>query len=401
MIVSNIKNVAKKIMSKIVLLRSEDSVSACSYRDITDYLSVKPVDLILVHIQKAKDNEIISKMKSAAKNTKIIAVTESDDLETLCRAFDEGIDDFINIQTPDELFLMRVMWAIKRKYLSDNIDKKTEILFLAKILDKNTEFYRKEYTNKIFDKEYKSVQNANNKNSYLMMISADLIFPVKELAGYIKKIMRISDTAGFYSDERICLLLRNTSKDGVKKFFVRLRNMIGNKTSISASALNISDKPYADAVVILNNLLVNAYNKPNTLFFEDERAEKGTVSNIHTSEISNLLKKSLVKKIDKTINPAFFKMFAIYEPKFFNTKVIQSVGKSKSTFTFKSNLCYAQLSLFYGNSDKISVEIDCIFYGKENIEVCELNLDDVTGELLEKLIQSVALRYKQALDGKE
>ena len=92
-------------------------------------------------------------------------------------------------------------------------------------------------------------------------------------------------------------------------------------------------------------------------------------------------------------------MFAIYEPKFFNTKVIQSVGKNKSTFTFKSNLCYAQLALSYGNSDIITVEIDCIFYGKEKIEVCELNIDDVTGELIENLIQSVASRYKQALDG--
>jgi len=395
------KNAAKKIMSKIVLLRSEDSVSACSYRDIADYLSVNDVDLILVHTQKTKDTEIIPKIKSACKNANIIAVTESDDSEILCHAFDCSIDDFVSIQTPDELFLMRVMWALKRKYSADNFEKNIEILSLAKILDKKTKFYRKEYTNKIFDKEYKSVLNSKNKTSYLMMISSDLIFPVKELAECINKIMRFSDIAGFYSDEKICLLLRNTSKDGVKQFFVRIKNIIGKKSSLSASAMNITDKPYADAVAVLNNILVKACKKPNTLIFDDDKEAKDALYPLRTSEISNLLKKSLVKKIDKTIHPAFFKMFAIYEPKFFNTKVIQSVGKNKSTFTFKSNLCYAQLALSYGNSDIITVEIDCIFYGKEKIEVCELNIDDVTGELIENLIQSVASRYKQALDGKE
>ena len=135
--------------------------------------------------------------------------------------------------------------------------------------------------------------------------------------------------------------------------------------------------------------------------FEDVNLSKETFKTVKTSEISNLLKNNPAKKIDKIITASFSKMFSFYEPKFCTSKIIQSVGKNKSTFIFKSNLCYAQLSLSYENPDNVSVEIDCIFHGKEKVEICEINADDLTAELIEKLIQAVALRYKKALDSKE
>ena len=57
--------------------------------------------------------------------------------------------------------------------------------------------------------------------------------------------------------------------------------------------------------------------------------------------------------------------------------------------------------VYWGISTKVKIEIDCIFYGKENIEVCEINVEELNGELIEKIIQSVAARYRQALDSKE
>ena len=398
-IVSNKKDVAKKIMSKIVLLRFEDSVSVCSYHSIVDFVTDNEIDLILLYAESSKDTEIISKIKTVSKNTNIIVISETDDSELLCRAFDEGIDDYINIDTPETLFLMRVMWALKRKTFSDSSEKKSDILSLSKILDKNVEFYKKEYTNKLFDKEFKSILNSNDKTSYLVMLTASMGFSAEELANNLKRIMRLSDIGGFSSDEKIYLILRKTSKEGVKKFFERLKKIAGEKVLIFASAINISDKSYADSLTILNHLLSNAVESGADILFEDDcLPTENTKNEIGTA---NTPSKNLIKKIEKIIHPAFFKMSAIYEPKFFNTKVIQSVGKSQSSFTFKSNLCYAQVSLSYGNSDKITVEIDCIFYGKEKVEVCDIKIEELTGDLLENIIQSVATRYKKALDNKE
>ena len=400
-IVSDKKDVAKKIMSKIVLLRLDDVISVCSHRRIVDYVSEHDVDLILMYAENSGQTDTISQIKAVCKNTNVIIVSEYEDTSLICRAFDAGADDYISLDTHETLFLMRVMFSLRKKALADYSDKLSDILFQSKILDKNTSFYSKEYTNKIFDREYRKIADSEDENSYMMVVSGGSILSSVQLADSLKKIMRISDSAGIFSDDKIILILRKTTKDGVNKFFERLQNLVGEKVTLFASALNINKNSYSESLSVLSFLLPNAREVKNKIIFDDDKIISAFKGQIDINDVYNLAKKTSLKKVEKIIYPAFFKMSSIYEPKFFDTKVLQSVGKSKSSFTFKSNLCYAQVNLLYEDSTKVKIEIDCIFYGKENIEVCEINVEELNGELIEKIIQSVAARYRQALDSKE
>lgn len=402
-IVSNDNDKAKIIASKIVLLRSQDTISVVSYDLINDYFAANNSDLILLYAENIDDTQIITKIKAIKGNSYIIFITEDNNPETLCRAYDLGIDDFISTDTPETLFFMRIMWGLKRTLESKNSEKIAFSLSNQNIIDVNSGFYTKDNSERFLDAEYKNLLASDNRNSYIAILSEksgnSSVFSPEELADFIKNSKRLTDTAGYLSDDRICLILNNSSEEGVKLFYERLKKTSEDRGNIFLSAVKISDKPFPQIISALSELHSRAEENNNYLSVFDDNIYSLT-ENLYLQDSKNQNHNNINKPED-IFNSVFLANSAICENELPNTQVLFATGKNESTFTFKSDLCYAKIKFSYGNGAKMMLELDYIFYGQEIVEGCEVKPQEFTAELVGNIIKTVAATYKRALNNNE
>lgn len=403
-IVSNDNDKAKIIASKIVLLRSQDTISVVSYDLINDYFAANNSDLILLYAENMDDTEIVTKIKAIKGNSYIIFITEDNNPETLCRAYDLGIDDFISTDTPETLFFMRIMWGLKRTIQAKNSEKIAFSLSNQNIIDVNSGFYTKDNSEIFLAAEYKNLLASDNRNSYIAILSAksdnSSVFFSEELADFIRNNKRLTDTAGYLSDNRICLLLNNSSEEGVKLFYERLKKASEDRANIYISAVKIFDKPFMAVISALSELHSRAEENNNYLSVFDDNICDSLTYNLYLQNSKNQSQKYYNKPED-IFSSVFLANSAIYENELPNTQVLFATGKNESTFTFKSDLCYAKIKFSYGNGAKMMLELDYIFYGQEIVEGCEVKPQEFTAELVGNIIKTVAATYKRALNNDE
>lgn len=403
-IVSNDKDKAKSIALKIVLLRSHDIISILSYDLVRDYFSENKVDLVLLYAENMDDLEIIPEIKALNDELYIILITDDNNPDILCRAFDLGIDDYTSADTNESLFFMRVMWGLKRKSQNVNMKKITASAVNQKIIDVHSGFYLKDNSGKFLEAEYNNILKTGNGNSFISVISSDYndnsVFSSEELAEIIQNIKRLTDTAGFLPDNRICMILNNTTEQGAEQFYERLKKVSEYKGKIYFSGVKISDKPYPFVISVLNNL--HTKDKENNNYFSlfnhnDLIFQSCNLYNQNENNVQN----DSVNTPENIINLIFSRKSVIYQSEFSDTQIFYSTGKNESTFTFKSDSCYSKIKFNYGESKKIRLELDYIFYGQEIVEGCEINYNEFSFQLVQNIIDTVANTYKRALENNE
>ncbi len=409
-IISEDREKAEKIISKILLLRSVDSVGIMNYDAAKELLKSKSPDLILVHVRDYDDVDLIQQIRFSEnmKKTSIIMLSEFEDSDLLCKAFDAGIDDFMNIDCDETTLIMRIMWGLKKKLILDASSKKSDILSLIDVTDKSTGFYKKTYTQKVFNEEFNDILKQKG-NVVFLIVALDLKYKstvtVQGLGNVIKKIIRTSDTVGFAPDGKFYLLLYQTNEIGAKCVFERINKNITQGASVSAASMQVATGCFADSERILNKQLGQALIETNTLIFLNDEFDKTKPGAFDKSALKEnnlkIIKRVFLNKIEKLVTPAFFKMQAIYEPKFFDTKISQNINDKESIFLIKSENSSAQIVVKYGDYTKLSVEITDTHKGESHSEKINFEPNELTSERLENIIQTVAEKYRKMLYGSE
>lgn len=406
-IISNNKTKAEDFTKKVVLLRSYDSVGILAKENAIEFLQNKEPDLILLHIEAKEDTALIQRLRciKCLANTAIIILTEFDDEEMLCDAFDYGADDFMRIDSDDTELIMRIMWGVKKKILLDVSAKKNDILSKADITDFETGFYNKNYTEKLFEQEYNNIV-LNNLTAVFMMVAADLNcknnITNNRIAEIIKKVIRANDSCGFAQDGKFYILLYKTTEIGVSCIFERLNNLLPFGVSISASALKVGENSFSDAEYTLNKNLGAALIKGNNLIFISNRAEIKPAIKFGIKKEEIILPKNVknlfIAKMEKMLIPLFFKMQAIYEPKLFNTKISQSFGETESSFLIKSTNFTSKITIKYENYKKdILIGIIEMIHGEKFCSNYSFGNKDFSAERLENIMQTVLEKFRQNL----
>lgn len=406
-IISNNKTKAEDFAGKIVLLRSSDSVGIVKKEKVIGFFQNKQPDLILLHIEEKEDTAIVQRLRCIKRleNTAIIILTEFDDEEMLCDAFDYGADDFMRIDSEDTELIMRIMWGVKKKILLDVSTKKNDILSRADITDSETGFYNKNFTRKFFEQEYNNIL-LNKLTAVFMMVAADLNcknqITNNRIAEIIKRVIRANDSCGFAQDGRFYILLYKTAEIGVNCIFERLNSLLPVGVTISASALKVEENCFNDAEYSLNKNLGAALVKGNNLIFISNRAEIKPEIKFGTKNEKIVLPKNVknifIAKMEKMLIPLFFKMHAIYEPKLFNTKISQNFGETESTFLIKSINFTSEITIKYENYKKdILINVTDIMHGEQSCHSYSFDNKDFSIEQAENIMQTVLERYRQNL----
>ena len=409
--ISDNREVADNTVSKIMLLRAVDSVGVMDYKTADNIIGVKSPDLLLIYVEKDEDIDFIQKIRNydKYKNTFILMITNSLESDFLCRAFDAGIDDFVDVEADEMILNMRIMWGLKNKVVRDISQKKSEILAMTDIVDKTTGFYKKTHTQNVFDREYK--RSLPKYNSTVFMVLASDIhcrqnLSVQKLSGVLKNIVRSVDMVGFAPDGKMYLLLFNTDENGAKNFFERVNNALDFDLSISAAAVQTSSADdFKDAETVLNKDLAKALEKSNTFIFETAKAEKSPSGFFDKTQLKDnnqqMLKRVFLKKIEKTVSPSFFKMQSIYEPKLFDTEIKQFSNEKESIFVIRNKEFASTVSVKYGDYSKIVIEINESFKSDNECDTIVFEPEELTCEKLENIIQSAAERFRDKIYKRE
>lgn len=405
-IISDNRQKSEKFASKIILLRTYDSVAIFEKSEVVKRLEDAALDLILLHAEQAKDIDIIKELRMLPnlKNTTIIMLTEFYDEDMLCSAFDCGIDDFMDINTDNTELIMRIMWGLKKKKILDYCDKKSEVLKFIEETEPVSGFYKEKYTRKIFEDEYNKLIK-NNEIAVFMMIATDLNskdkISLQCLYDITKKTVRLNDLVGYAPDNRLYIFLYQTSEIGAKSIFDRISKLLPTDVTVSASAMKIASDRFSEAEHILNKNLGIALTKSNNLVFAAKKPEAKNYDNFDISFLSknNLknIKKNFLDKMEKIITPSFFKMQAIYEPKLFNTVITQICNERESRFIVKSKNFSSEIAIKYENYKKLIVEINNISMNNKHSQKYSYATDEFSAEMLEEIMQKVLEKFRSNL----
>ncbi len=403
-IISDNNLVAEKFASKILLLRSIDSIGILSYQEALKNLDINNPDLIILHYEKNKDLEIISEiLKDKPVNfAPLILLMETPDNDVICKAFDYGIEDFISEENGDAQILMKVIWAVKKKQLLNELNKKNNILVHLDVLDREMGFYTKQYTEKAFKLEFNEVID-KKINSIFMILSADIccknILSTTFLASLIKKHIRVSDVAGFAPDNKFYVILNNTDDEGAKKIYTAINESFLDAYSISGAAIKIGESDFDVVERLLNKTLSEALIKKSSLLFVDENIGKKDISWADSSDFKEqnfkMFKETFMKKVNKIITPTFFQLQTVLEEKLFQAKIYQHVGEDESIFSIEKSDYKITIKVKYPGYSKISIDIIENYPDDKSTQRIILELYELTTAKLDEIMQNAISKFKE------
>lgn len=401
-LICNDEAAASEIRSKLILLRDVDSINVSTFQNAEIALDKSVPDCIIIFSSNEKDEtlELISRIKSdlILRNTPIILASTKFEQEFVLSAFDDGISDYINYGSNEAELLMRVIWALQKNDMQRIIENRKELLAELNVIDKSTGIYSKEYTQKVFEGEFKDIFKYKSYASF-MIISPDISSKNKLsptfLASVIKKSTRNSDIIGQTADNKFYVLLKKTKTNGVLIVYERIKNSLNGGATVSAGALEIGKKlPLEKIIEATEKSLTMALEQTGTILFSENNKKQETGSWIDKVSSSQknfkLFKQAFIKKLDNVITPIFYQMQKKLESQLLNTRIQQRSSETISTFSLQKYDCQSVLKISYPGFAKVNIDIMNVF-GQEQFEdrtmldISELNEQKLI-DMFEKMI---------------
>jgi len=383
-LITDTENVVDILKPKLVLLREIDNILTTNYAEaISNLQKVLPeVTLIYCSSEKEACLKLINDIKTneKTKNISVLLLIDEYEQDFILNAYEENIDDYLNVNADDAEILIRTIWGLKKNSYMSAIQKRSSLLERLGVINKNTGFYTNEYCEKIFENEFKNLEE-NNNDGILMLISANEESKTKlnplQLAKAIKASIRNSDVAVHSSANRFFVLLRETQLKGAFTVWDKIKRAVGEQYIINAGISSIGGKHFNDLQRELLNALVEATSTNQDLVIVSEEGKESSsdwLEKINSTQKNfKLFKQAFNKKLEKVITPVFFQMQKMYEDKLFKTQIEQYSNETLSEFVLKSENNLSELKITYPGFSKINIDI--IHQGLDSPENKRINLD--------------------------
>lgn len=400
-LITDESSVEKFLKPKLVLLREIDNILTTDYSNaILDIKKYSP-KIVLIYGEKKETLELIKEIKSNKKigETAVLLLMKDYNQDFILSAYDENITDYFTLQSTDAEILIRTMWCLKNKLLSDLVTAQRELLEDLNVIDKNTNLYAEEYCDKILDKDIKELQKTGS-GGILILLSANEESKIElkpdKIAEAIKTSTRESDLILHGSANRFFVLLKNTPLNGAHKVWDKIKSSLGQEGSINAGISFVGKKSLKELkenlLQALNEAILTKQDYITVANEDEEIIEQEWIDEINAPQKNfKLFKQAFTKKLDKVIVPVFFQMQKLYEDKLFQTEIKQYSKQDNSSFVLKRGNNISEFIITYPGFSKINIEIhhqglDTPENSHLNLDLTQLNEENLT-ELLEDFIQ--------------
>lgn len=396
LLISNDEDVINTLKPKLILLRNVDAISSARYSDALISIKKSVPEIVLIYSANEHEDclEVIQNIQAdeKVKAIPILLVVDEYEQEFVLSAYDENITDYITLNMDDSEILIRVIASIKKGLLTNTVKKQLSLLKNLGIIDKQTELYASEYSDKIFENEFENLQSVN-LSGVLMLISASeeskAVLSLPHLAQSIKNSVRSKDVVVHSSANRFYVLLEETDLKGAFCVWEKIKTNVGREYTINAGMSPINGKTFEPLKKELLNALVEAGATKQEVVIvneEEKNLSEDWIEKINAPKKNfKLFKQAFNKKLNKVITPVFFQVQKLYEEKLFEIEIEQYSNEAQSSFILKKGDKISELKITYPGFAKINIDI--IHQGLDSPENRHIGLD--LSELNEKKLTDI------------
>lgn len=411
-IISDNKKATEEISSKINLVRKTDVVEVYNYSNAIGMLQKQAPEIIVMYadIYSGRCFDLISDIRLIRKFSQIpvLLVCEKLEQDFILTAFDEGISDYILIDSTPTEFLMRIIWSLQKSNLIKKCTENIDHLINLGVLETDTFFYKEEFVDKVFESIIKS-NIEHKKISSFMILTSDIDCKQKLtpalLGSIIKNVIRSTDVVGIKDENKFYMLLNGSRVSQLNTLFERIKEELTLDYSISAGACTIDSDDYEtivrsakialeDALVQKGKLII--YNNADSSKFSDISQDDSDMSAPHKN--FKLFKQSFTKKLNSVITPVFFQMQKAYEEKLFETRIEQYTSDGKNVFSLVSPTAVGQFVITYPGFSKINIITTFKSKGGEVNNKISLNISELDNIRMTKVLEKFIREFKDIND---
>ena len=394
-IISNKEEFNDKIKANLALLRETDNVLSSDYENAPEKIYEIRPDIILVceHDERELTLNLIKSIrdKQIYKNSLIMLLVKEYDSTFILNAYDEGIDEFVSINSDSSDFLIRIINSIKKVDLLNKINIYSGNLKSYGILESKSGFYNSKYENDIFDIE---IHMNNYKNGCYMIVTVDdnskQSLSSEAVVTAIKKSVRSGDYVASLSGAKYSLMVK-AGLDGCLKILNKIEAELVDICSIKAGIAIIDCEKFDEikkkATCALNNALLE--NIKYSVYSDSEGSADNWIDIPNDSEKSyKLFKNAFSKKIENVISPVLYRVQKSYEEKLDGARIDQFADEKQSVFRIIYGKNESRITMRYPGYSKLIIYISHAGLDSPDNREITLPMNQITETKINEILDS-------------
>lgn len=403
LLISEDENATELILNKLVLLRDNDKITKCNYKETKKALQNSLYCVVLLYAD-IKEQELIFKTIKTIKETKpdseIILIPNDINTELILKAYDAGIYDYVPIDAESFDFVIKTINCYKLRTLKNIEQRNEKFLYQQGVIDEKTNLYKCNYLKDIFIDIADDLRIQNGIFSILTLNDKNKTkISTNRLAGIIKTTVRGDDIIATARGGKFYLILPNIDLEGTKKLIQKIQDKMGEEFKLHAGMSKIGIQSFETLDKITQDSLKSAIqNDEMTVSLSEVTGmQNGWLEDEDQPRHKDfkLFKVAFTNKMKNVIEPIFFRFQKECETKLTNTQVSQYANNIESVFSLKNETLHSELVIRFNGYAKFKIEINHSGLDSAENTKLEIPLSQLTDKELTKLLKQLKQEYKQ------
>lgn len=403
LLISEDENATELILNKLVLLRDNDKITKCNYKETKKALQNSLYCVVLLYAD-IKEQELLFKTIKTIKETKpdseIILIPNDVNTELILKAYDAGIYDYVPIDAESFDFVIKTINCYKLRTLKNIEQRNEKFLYQQGVIDEKTNLYKCNYLKDIFIDIADDLRIQNGIFSILTLNDKNKTkISTNRLAGIIKTTVRGDDIIATARGGKFYLILPNIDLEGTKKLIQKIQDKMGEEFKIHAGMSKIGIQSFETLDKITQDSLKSAIqNDEMTVSLSEVTGmQNGWLEDEDQPRHKDfkLFKVAFTNKMKNVIEPIFFRFQKECETKLTNTQVSQYANNIESVFSLKNETLHSELVIRFNGYAKFKIEINHSGLDSAENTKKEFPLSQLTDKELTKLLKQLKQEYKQ------
>ena len=404
LLISENAEATELILNKLVLLRDNDKIEICNnYKETKKALQNSLCCVVLLYANINDQDSVIKSIrtiKDTKQDIEIILIPSDINSEFILKAYDEGIYDYITLESENFDFAIKTINCFKLRTLKNIEQRNEKFLYQQGVIDEKTNLYKYNYLKEIF---IDISDDLRIKKGIFCILTLDEKNKTKistnRLAGIIKNTVRGDDIIAIARGGKFYAILPNIDLEGTKNLLNKIQDRIGNDFKIRAGLSKIGIQSFETLDKLTQDSLKSAIQNDEMCISLTEQLNPVEMwideENISQHKDFKLFKVAFTNKMKNVIEPIFFRFQKECETKLTNTQVSQYANNIESVFSLKNENLHSELVIRFNGFAKFKIEINHSGLDSAENTKFEIPLSKLTDKELTKLLKQLKQEYKQ------
>lgn len=404
LLISENAEATELILNKLVLLRDNDKIEICNnYKETKKALQNSLCCVVLLYANINDQDSVIKSIrtiKDTKQDIEIILIPSDINSEFILKAYDEGIYDYITLESENFDFAIKTINCFKLRTLKNIEQRNEKFLYQQGVIDEKTNLYKYNYLKEIF---IDISDDLRIKKGIFCILTLDEKNKTKistnRLAGIIKNTVRGDDIIAIARGGKFYAILPNIDLEGTKNLLNKIQDRIGNDFKIRAGLSKIGIQSFETLDKLTQDSLKSAIQNDEMYISLTEQLNPVEMwideENISQHKDFKLFKVAFTNKMKNVIEPIFFRFQKECETKLTNTQVSQYANNIESVFSLKNENLHSELVIRFNGYAKFKIEINHSGLDSAENTKLEIPLSKLTDKELTKLLKQLKQEYKQ------